>query len=127
MEIVLQIYHLDNNDEDLDQIVSILERKGLREGWEINKPTDETNSILVRYNRNQKLEPEYAERDFLFNNVAEFLMPFEKKQIDEVKTFQLGVMLKIVTEEFALPIPAKLLTECGRLGIDIYILYRSLK
>lgn len=123
MEIVLQIYHLDYNDEDLDEIVSILERSRLQEGWTINKPTEETNSILFRYNRNTKLEPEYVERDFLLNNAAEFLMPFEKKQFDDVKEFQLGVMLKIITEEFALPVPAKLLAECGKLGIDLYILY----
>ena len=123
MKIVLQIYHLDDNDEDLAEIVSILERKRLQKGWKIHKPTEETNSILIRYDHNQKLEPEYAERDFLLNNAAEFLVPFEKKQIDEVKAFQLGVMLKIVTEEVALPIPAKLLAECGRLGIDLYIMF----
>ena len=123
METVLQIYHIDDNDEGLDEVVSILERRRLQEGWKINKPTEETNSILIRYNRNTKLEPEYVERDFLLNNAAEFLMPFEKKQFDEVKAFQLKVMLKIITEEFALPVPAKLLAECGRLGIDLYFLY----
>ena len=123
MEIVLQIYHLDYNDEDINGIVSILERRHLQEGWKIHMPTEETNSILIRYDRNEKLEPEYAERNFLLTNAAEFLMPFEKEQIDEVKAYQLGVMLKIVTEEFALPIPAKLLAECGRLGVDLYGLY----
>ncbi|MEW6085328.1 MAG: hypothetical protein AB1607_12095 [Chloroflexota bacterium] len=123
MEVVLQIYHLDDTDEDINAIVSILERKRLLEGWKINIPTEETNSILIKYDRNEKLEPEYIERDFRLNNAAEFLMPFEKKQIDEVKAYQLGVILKIVTEEFALPIPAKLLAECGRLGVDLYVLY----
>ena len=125
MEVVLQIHHLDDTDEDINKIVAILERRHLQEGWKISRPTEESNSILIKYDRTQKLEPEYVERDFLLNNAAEFLMPFEKKQIDDVKTFQLGVMLKIVTEEFALPIPAKLLAECGRLGIDLYILYIS--
>lgn len=123
MEIVLQIYHLDDTDESVNEIVSILQRRRLQEGWTINKPTEESNSILIRYNRKEKFEPEYIERNFLLNNVVDFLIPFEKEQIDEVKAFQLGVMLKIVTEEFALPVPAKLLAECGRLGVDLYILY----
>ena len=43
MEIVLQIYHLDYNDEDINGIVSILERRHLQEGWKIHMPTEETN------------------------------------------------------------------------------------
>jgi hypothetical protein len=125
MEVVLQIYHLDDTDASVNEIVSILQRRHLQEGWKINKPTEESNSILIKYDHKEKLEPEYFERDFLFNNTTEFLMPFEKEQVDEIKAFQLGVILKVVTEEFALPIPAKLLAECGRLGIDLYILYTS--
>ena len=123
MEVYLQIYHLDDGDESTNEIISILERRPLADSWSIERLTEESNQIQVKYNRSKKLEPKYLERDFLLNNAAELLMPIEKEQIEEVKAYQLGVILKIITTEFALPIPAKLLTECGRLGIDLYILY----
>ena len=120
MEIAMQIHHLDDNEAN--GIISIINRKSLPNDWFIERPTDETNLVLVRYDRNEDFESEVVERDFLFDNAAELLSFFEKKQNDEIKAFDLNVTLKIMTKEFALPIPTKLLGECGRLGIGIYIL-----
>lgn len=119
MEIALQIYHLDDNEAD--KIVSILDRKPLPRNWFVERPTDETNSVLVRFHRNEAFESEVVQRDFLFKRSTELLSVFDKKQMDEIKQHDLKITLRIMTKEFALPLPAKLLGECGRLGIDLYI------
>jgi len=85
MEIAMQIHHLDDNEAD--EIMSILSRKSLPSKWLIQRPTDETNSVLVRYLRNEFLESEVTMREILFDNATELLLSLEKNQIDEIKAF----------------------------------------
>lgn len=125
MNVFLQIHHLDDGEE-ADEIISIIEQKHLPNNWLIERPTEESNSVLIQYVQNETFNLEYVERDFLFNKAVELLMSIDVEQIEKIKVHQLGVILKIITNEFALPIPADLLGECGRLKIDIYVLNLNL-
>ncbi|HVN16098.1 MAG TPA: hypothetical protein VMT73_10200 [Anaerolineales bacterium] len=121
MEVFLQIHHLDDGEE-ANEIIAVLKKKRMADSWMIQRPTEESNSVIVEYIGNEKIEPEYVKRNFLFDKATELLISMEREQIEKIKEYHLGVMLKIVTTEFALLIPSKLLGECGRLGVDIYVL-----
>jgi hypothetical protein len=120
MEVALQINPVED-DYEADDVISLLNRKNLPPDWFVERPDDETKSVLIRQYRNKEFTTKEVERKFLFDNTADLLTYFEKKQIDHIKDLNLFVTIRVILEETAYLIPAALLGECGRLDIDIYV------
>ena len=118
-EIALHIYHLDDNEE-AEEIIQLLNQAGIGERWLIERPTEETNAIFVRVNVAESNDEEWKIRQRKFKKAVELLGDLDEETIHKIKG---SVAMRIHTPEFYLPIPAKFVWECGRLGLEICILH----
>lgn len=115
--LALHIYHLDNNEE-CEKIINLLKRDNIDKRWKVELPTEETNAIFV-YIKSKKNDKEK------FKDVLNLLRSLNERTIDSIKKHSLSVALRIHHDNFYLSLPDFLIKECGRLGIEINLLYEK--
>ncbi len=96
--------------------------KNISKNYRIEKPTDETNALIIPVEIKNKDYESWKLRDEKIKKMIKLLEKLDIKFIKYVKSIGLSANLKIYTDEFAIPLPLNLLKECSRLGIDIYII-----
>jgi hypothetical protein len=119
-QIAIHIYPLDDNEE-AEEIIQLLNQVGIGERWVVERPTEETNSILVRVNVAEASNQESKVREQKWERAIFLLGELDKETIHKIKGMDVDVAVRIHTPESYLPIPAEFVSECGRLSLEICI------
>ena len=119
-EVALQIHHLDD-DEEADFIENLLRNALLATGSRLERPTSETNSILIFDNSPITFTSADEHLCILLDRSLNLLSAITSDQIQEILSLDLGIRLFIQAESCRIELEPELLAKCGELGIRITI------
>jgi hypothetical protein len=122
--LALHIYHLDDGPE-ADAVVALLTEAGVTKDWPIERPNEEANDVSLPIELDDKGVESHQLRQAKFEMAVDRLSRLRPEPISQISKMRLSIAMRIHTKEFYLPIPADFVRECGRLGLEICILYEA--
>ena len=117
--VTLQIHHLDEGDET-DFVLSHVERAAAISKCGIERPSDETNSILIHclFNHSSK-----EERFAGLLGVAELLITsLTKEEVEAVRSIDVELTLVVESGSWFVHLDSSLLIACGEKSISIRVI-----
>ena len=117
MDVALQIHHLDDGDET-DVVESALAELAGRAGLIFERPTEETNSALVRSGPIGASE-EWRALSLHLSRMHDFLKHVQPIDLDPIRELGIGITLRICCSGYSQVLEPFILKECGRLDIPI--------
>jgi hypothetical protein len=120
-DVVLQIHHLDDGDE-ADTVVAVLSTAVESSGCRIERPSHETNSILVHCGPACDEDSDDPVRlENRLDKAASLLTALSKEDVDAIHAMDLEIMLCIQTDADRIWLPPELLHACASHGIGISV------
>jgi hypothetical protein len=119
--LALHVYHLDDGP-DTDAVIALLAEAGVGPEWQIQRPTEETNAILLPVDLDGAGRKLWQVRQQKLEKAVALLSMLQPAPIDDIRASHLSTAMRIHTTEFYLPLPANFVKECSRLGLEICIL-----
>ncbi len=120
INIVLQIYHLDDGEEARD-VAALIEDTAAEAGWAIEAPTDATNSLLVVDRADFAAMSTMERQEAALNRATTLLCSISEAQVNDIRAYDLGVSLCIECSSGLFRISDALIAQCARLAIDITV------
>ena len=112
-ELAFHVYHLDDGPE-ADAVIAFLTDAGIGSKWRIERPTDETNSILIpiELESNSAHCPPFDPPNL--EKAVAFLRTLRPEPLAAIRAMQLSTAMRFHTRGFLLQLPTDFVNECGR-------------
>ncbi|MBV6412601.1 MAG: hypothetical protein OMOMHJEC_00373 [Xanthomonadales bacterium] len=116
--VTLQIHHLDDGDET-DFVLSHVGRAATSVGCEIERPSDQTNSVLIHCvfeedDKERKLSGLLRRAEALISNLT-------RAEVEAVRAIDLEIALVVESDYWQVYLEAELLKVCGEKSISIRV------
>lgn len=122
--LALIIKPLDDNEE-AEEIAPLLPGTGIGVEWEIQRPTEETNAIIIPVVENEQVPAEHWKREQQLrghlDRAIELLRGLERSTVAEIQRLHLDVFIRIHIPETYLFLPPDFTEACGRLGLELRV------
>jgi len=118
-EVILQIHHLDDNEE-ADLVLQHIGSAVAAVRCRVERPTEASNSILVFC----EADPEKHSRDRLsamLENACRLVEALESSKVQAISDLGLAISLVVRSAAWQVQIPPDLARACGQKGIGIRI------
>ena len=119
--LALHVYHLDDGPE-ADAVIDLLSKAGVGSEWQIERPSDDNNAILLPIELHSGGDETWQGRKRKLKTAVNRLRKLHPDSISDIRGMQLSTAMRIHMNEFYLPLPSDFVRECGRLGLEICIL-----